>query len=205
MPLAAGPAAASSHAGKQATFNNITLMCGLPKATSTSPPRVFWTLVSWTSLLIVAQLTSVRYLLTDREAYFTRHRTRMIRLLRGIRMLSWYHMSLTFGAAPLYAADSLPRVLVLHTGALFSFEHVMALPLPFDWCARRRLFFRCSLSLAFARCAAPPQPVRAAEPAPPHENCNIPSSSRSPAPAPFLRPPPLAGSASSCWRPSPAA
>jgi|APGre2960657404_1045060.scaffolds.fasta_scaffold20902_3 hypothetical protein len=40
-------------------------------------------------------------------------------------------MALTLPALPPYAAESLPRVLLLHTGALFSFEVSVALPLPF--------------------------------------------------------------------------
>jgi len=107
----------------------------------------------WLVAIVVAQTASCTLLLAGRERYF-RLRTRILLLLRALRLGCWATMA-GFPAMAVSPSSTLLRALMINTGALFSFEISLMLPLPFgQQCAFLLATVPCGVLTAFNKSAS---------------------------------------------------
>jgi len=109
--------------------NNGALVLSLFKESFASQPRLVSVMTVWIAAIVAAQVASCGLLLASRERYFAL-RPRILLILRALRLGCWGHVALHPPMA-VNPSSTLLRALLIDTGALFSFEISLMLPLPF--------------------------------------------------------------------------
>jgi hypothetical protein len=109
--------------------NNGAFILSLFTATFASQPSFVRMTAGWIAAIVVAQAASCGLLLASRERYFAL-RPRILLILRALRLGCWAHMAV-YPPMAVHPSSTLLRALMINTGALFSFEISLMLPLPF--------------------------------------------------------------------------
>jgi len=118
---------AHTHTTEQVLINNGILLFSVCSADVGMPPPLLRVWTSWMAALVLAQLLSFTALrLCAAETYLGVVRTRGVQTLRALRVAGLlYVFASASGGTVILPLASLPRILLVHSAALFTAECVV--------------------------------------------------------------------------------